>query len=121
MPISQHDSFGVSLLLKGSIMKVADVRLSWSPSVSADVVSQVARVQIDGNEPTTFEVGPSVGEVVIEVKASSSVVFSVESTDSEGESTISELYTFTLGDLVAPQPATNLFHEVLAVRDVVVE
>lgn len=101
-------------------MKVADVRLSWSPSVSLDVVKQVASVTIDGNEPTKFEVGPAVGEVVIEVKASSSVVFSVESTDSEGESSVSELYTFSLGDLVAPQPATSLFHEVLAIRDVVV-
>ena len=102
-------------------MRVADVRLSWSPSVSADVVSQVAKVVVDGNEPTTFELGPSVGEVVIEVNASSSVVFSVESTDSEGETSVSELYTFHLGDLVAPQPATDLFHEILAIRDVVVE
>ena len=102
-------------------MKVADVKLSWSPSVSSDVVKQVVRVAIDGQTPTTFEVGPSVDSVVIEVKASSSAVFSVESTDADGESVVSELYTFALSDLVAPQPATNLFHEIVAVRDVVSE
>jgi hypothetical protein len=108
---------GLSFSKGGDLMKVADVKLSWSPSVSGDVVKQVVRVAIDGQTPTTFEVGPSVDSVVIEVKASSSAVFSVESTDADGESVVSELYTFALSDLVAPQPATNLFHEIVAVRD----
>lgn len=98
--------------------KVADVKLGWTPSVSADVVKQVAKVSIDGAEPTVFEVGPEVNSVAIEVKAVSSVLFFVESTDGENNTVVSESYTFTIGDLEAPQPATNLFHEVVAVRDV---
>jgi hypothetical protein len=99
-------------------MKVADVKLGWRPSVSSDVVKQVASVSIDGAEPTTFEVGPEVDSVMIEVKAVSTVVFSVVSTDTEGNSAVSEQYTFTVGDLEAPQPATELFHEIIGVRDV---
>ena len=98
-------------------MKVADVKLSWSPSISSDVVKQVVSVAIDGQAPTTFEVGPAVDSVVIQVNALSSAVFSVESTDADGESVVSELYTFSVSDLVAPQPATDLFHEIIAVRD----
>lgn len=97
---------------------VADVKLGWTPSVSTDVVKQVAKVSIDGADPTVFEVGPEVNSVQIEVKAVSSVVFTVETTDSENITVVSESYTFTIGDLVAPQPATNLFHEVIAVREV---
>lgn len=97
--------------------KIASVKLSWKPSVSVDAVKQVASVTIDGGEPTTFEVSPPLGEVLIDVKASSSVVFSVETTDSEGMTSISEMYSFVLGDLEAPQPATDLFHEVISVRD----
>lgn len=99
-------------------MKVADVKLSWSPSVSPGVVKQVAKVSIDGAEPTVFEVGPEVESVVVEVKASSSVLFFVETTDDENLTSVSEQYTFTVKDLEAPQPATNLFHEIVGVRDV---
>lgn len=98
--------------------KVADVKLSWSPSVSAGVLKQVAKVAIDGAEPTTFEVGPEVESVVVEVKASSNVVFWVETTDDENLTSVSEQYTFQIKDLEAPLPATNLFHEILGVRDV---
>lgn len=100
------------------MMKVADVKLSWKPSVSPDVVKQVASVSIDSAEPTTFEVGPEVDSVMIEVKAISTVVFFVTSTDAEGNSAVSEQYTFTIGDLEAPQPATTLFHEIVGVREV---
>lgn len=100
-------------------MKVADVKLSWSPSVSAGIIRQVAKVAIDGAEPTALEVGPEVESVVIEVKASSSVVFWVETTDDENFTVISEQYTFQVKDLDSPLPATNLFHEIIAVRDLV--
>lgn len=98
--------------------KVADVKLGWTPSVSPGITKQVAKVAIDGAEPTTFEVTPEVQSVTIEVKASSSVVFWVETTDDENLTSVSEQYTFQIKDLEAPLPATNLFHEVVGVRDV---
>jgi hypothetical protein len=99
-------------------MKVADVKLSWVASVSTDVVKNILSVSIDGGEPTVSELTPEVVSAVIEVNAESSVVFSVTTVDREGMEAVSETYTFTLGDLVAPQPVTGLFHEVVAVRDV---
>jgi hypothetical protein len=98
-------------------MKVADVKLSWVASVSTDVVKNILSVAIDGNEPTLSELSPEVTSAVIEVNAQSSVVFSVTTVDSEGLQSVSSVYTFTLGDLEAPQPVTNLFHEIVAVRD----
>jgi len=99
-------------------MNVADVKLTWKPSVSSDVTKQEVSVAIDGGEATVMEVGKEVESVVVEVNASQSVVFSVTSFDSEGLSTVSEQYTFSLGDLESPQPATFLAHEVVAIRDV---
>jgi hypothetical protein len=99
-------------------MKVADVKLIWTPSVSDDVVKQVVSVSIDGAEPTLIEVGPEVQSVMTEVLASQSVVFSVSTTDAEGFTTVSELYSFAVGNLEAPQPATFLAHEVVAIREV---
>ncbi len=99
-------------------MKVADVKIGWVASVSTDVVKSILSVSIDGAEPSTSELTPEVVSAVIEVKAQSSVVFSVTTVDAEGLQSVSETYTFTLGDLEAPQPVTGLFHEVVAVRDV---
>lgn len=96
--------------------KVADIRLGWTRSPSTDVTKQVVLVTIDGAE-TTAEVGPDIQEWMITVNASKSVQFKVDSYDSEGNHTVSEVYSFVLGDLEAPQPATGLFHEVVAVRD----
>jgi hypothetical protein len=96
--------------------KVADVKLGWSPSVSADVVSQVVHFTVDGN-PREVTLTREVAELMIEVKASTGVQFFVTSLDSEGQESSSEVYTFVLGDLEPPIPATGLFHEVVAVRD----
>jgi hypothetical protein len=67
---------------------------------------------------TKTEHGRDVQEVVVAVSASASVQFKVVVFDTEGLTATSETYSFALGDLEAPLPATNLFHEVLAVRDV---
>ncbi len=98
-------------------MKVADVKLSWVKSPSADVSKVKAVVSNDGSETTT-EFGPEVEQFTIVVAASKSVQFKVIVTDTEGLEATSETYTFTLGDLTAPQPASNLFHEVVGIRDV---
>ena len=95
---------------------IADVRLGWSPSVSSDVVEQLVKLTVDGL-PREITLTREVSELMIQVEASTGVQFSVTSVDSEGNETASEIYTFALGDLVPPQPATGLFHEVVAVRD----
>jgi hypothetical protein len=101
-------------------MRVADVKLSWKPSVSTDVASQRVVVSIDGQETLNADVSATTEEMMIEVNAQSSVVFAVFTTDFEGNESQSESYTFTIGDLEAPQPASLLGHEIVAVRDVVV-
>ena len=97
--------------------KVADVKIGWVASVSTDVVKNILSVAIDGNEPTVSELSPEVVSAIIEVNAQSSVIFSVTTVDAEGLQSVSETYTFTLGDLEAPQPVTGLFHEIVAIRD----
>lgn len=97
--------------------KVADVKLSWTKSPSADVKTVSVVVNNNGTE-TTADFGPEVESFNIVVSASSSVSFKVQVTDSEGLTATSSTYTFTLGDLETPLPATNLKHEVVAVRDV---
>lgn len=97
-------------------MKIAMVRLSWTKSPSMDIDRVELRVVINGNETlTTF--GNEIEEFVTEINANSNVSFSLKVFDSEGKEASSETYTFGLGDLENPLPPTNLFHEVLSVRD----
>lgn len=97
-------------------MKVATVKIGWSRSPSADVVSRKLELTKNG-ETTTIDLGPEVSEYTIEVAALGAVQFRTTVFDSEGNEATSEVYTFTLGDLEAPQPDTGLFHEVVEVRD----
>ncbi len=101
-------------------MKVADVKLSWKKSVSADVGKIDIKVTINGNETST-ELGPEVESFMIEVAALGVVSFLIVTHDTEGNQATSEAYTFSLGDLEAPQPATDLFHEIVGIRDVPTE
>ncbi len=98
-------------------MKVADVKLNWKKSISADIEKVVLTVTVDGTETVT-ELGKDVEEFMIVMNANGTCQFSVDTFDSEGLHTTSTVYTFTLGDLEAPQPATDLFHEVVGVRDI---
>lgn len=97
--------------------KVADVKLSWTKSATADIKKVSVVVSNNGTE-TTADFGPEVESFNIVVQASSSVNFKVVVTDSEGLTATSSVYSFTLSDLEAPQPATNLKHEVVGIRDV---
>lgn len=98
-------------------MKVADVKLFWQKSVSGDV--EKAQVTVTNNGTVTVaDLGPEVEDFVIEVQAGGSVSFKVVTFDKEGLQSTSETYSFTLGDLEPPQPATLLGHEVVGVRDV---
>lgn len=98
-------------------MKVADIRLFWTKSPSADVDHVEVTVTQNGTQ-TVNQFGPEVEEFQIVAQASSSVQFQVDTFDTEGNKATSVVYGFTLGDLESPLPATNLGHEILGVRDV---
>jgi hypothetical protein len=97
-------------------MRVADVKLTWRKSPSQDLKSQKMILTIDGTE-TTSEFGPDVEEVMIVVKPAQTFTFQVVTTDSEGLEATSVSYTFTVGDLETPLPATDLAHVIVAIRD----
>jgi hypothetical protein len=96
--------------------KVADVKLGWTKSPSADVSKVEISVTINGAETKT-EIDPAAESFMVVVRAGGVVSFTIATFDSEGNQATSEVYTFTLGDLESPLPATNLFHEVVGVRD----
>lgn len=95
---------------------VGVIKLSWKKSPSLDIERVNIVVNNDGTETTT-EVGPEVQDFMIEVGANKTCSFKIVSFDTEGKQATSESYTFTLGDLVDPLPATDLSHEVVSVRD----
>lgn len=96
--------------------KVADVKLTWTKSVSADIERVEIRVTQNGTETLT-ELGPEVEQFMIEAGPHASVAFAIDTYDAEGNKATSQVYTFTLGDLEMPLAATNLSHEITAIRD----
>lgn len=96
--------------------KIATVKLGWKKSPSADIDRVELIVLKDGTETTT-RLGPEVEEFLIEVQASTGVSFRIDTFDTEGYKAASEIYSFMLGDLEDPQPATELYHEVVSVRE----
>lgn len=97
--------------------KVADVKLKWKRSVSADVVKVELFINNNGTE-IVQEVGPEVEEFQVVVQAVSTVSFKIVVTDDEGLTSTTEIASKTFGDLAAPQPPTELGFEIIAVRDV---
>lgn len=98
-------------------MKVADVRLYWTPSLSSDIAKQVVNVTI-GDSISTFDLLPGAVEHRIEVTSNSSFSFSVDSIDVEGNRIASVTYSSNVGDLEVPLPATDLGSEIMGVREV---
>lgn len=96
--------------------KVADIKLMWSKSPSSDI-DRVNIVVTNNGTETTTELGPEVEDFAIVVQASGAASFKIVTFDTEGKQATSELYSFTLGDLEDPLPATNLTHEVMGIRD----
>ena len=96
--------------------KVADVKLMWTKSPSSDVKSVKIVVTNNGSETTT-ELGPEVEDFQVVVQPMGTVQFKIVTFDSEGLQSTSETYSFSLGDLEAPLPATNLTHQVVGIRD----
>ena len=99
-------------------MKVADIKLSWKRSPSSDIKSVKVVFSANGSETTVDTESPDVQELAVTVSANSNCSFKIVTTDNEGLVATSEVYSFNLGDLEAPLPATNLSHVVVAIRDI---
>ena len=98
-------------------MKVADIKLGWTKSPSADI-DRVEVFLTKNGSTTMVEFGPEVQEYMVTIDAMSVVSFKIVTWDTEGFSAESEVHNFSLGDLENPQPASGLFHEIVGVRDV---
>ena len=97
--------------------RVADVKLGWTKSPSSDVKS-VQLVITKDDADTTIDVEATAESFQVTVEALKTVSFKVVTKNADGLVATSDSYTFTLDSLEAPLPASNLFHQVLAVRDV---
>lgn len=97
--------------------RLADVRLGWTKSPSPNIVKQTVKVWVDGNE-SSVDAGPEIESVTITAKAFSTIRFQVVVRNSDGLEATSVDYSITLDSLENPQPATGLFHDILAVREV---
>lgn len=97
--------------------KVADIRLFWVKSPSSDIVRQRVMLTINGTTTQT-DLDPAAEQLMIEVQALGVVSFHIVTFDAENNQVTSETWSFTVGDLELPLPATNLGHEIVAIRDV---
>lgn len=97
-------------------MRVANVRLFWVRSPSADVSRSQLVLNVNGTE-TVVDMGPDVQEFVMDVTAQSNVRFRIDVWDAEGQKASSAEFAFTLGDLETPIPPSGLGMEILSVRD----
>ncbi len=95
---------------------LAKIRLFWKRSVTSGPLTRKLTVSNNG-ETIVVELPIELEEYQIEVKAFGVVVFSTEVTDDEGMVTSSATFSFTLGDLTAPQPDTDLGFEILEIVD----
>lgn len=98
-------------------MKVATVKLGWKKSVTADI-SKVKLSITNGGVTTQTDLPPETEEFTIKVNAATPFSFVLVAVDSDGSEASSVTYSHTLGDLEAPQPPTDLFHEIVSVDDV---
>jgi len=97
-------------------VKQATIRFYWSRSASGDVTAQRLEVTKDGVK-SVFDLPAELEEFVTEVNAKASVLFRVTAIDGDGNEGPSDTFDFTLSDLTAPLPLTNLGFEVLAIND----
>jgi len=98
-------------------VKQARVRIGWTRSASADVTSREIEITKNG-ETTVVSIGPEAESYELDIVAMSAVNVRTKVYDAEGNFMYSETYTVALGDLEAPAPDTEFFHEILSVVDV---
>ena len=98
-------------------MMVADVKVSWVPSVSTDVLSQVVLLKTtDGGVLSEVVLGVEVDSVVLE-GLSQKTDYVVVHTVTDGTQDASVSLQFNLGDLEAPRPVSGLSVEVVRVYE----
>jgi hypothetical protein len=99
-------------------MMVADVKVSWVPSVSTDVVSQLVEVKtLAGEVVFSATLVPEVVEAVVE-NLSEKTDYLVVVTVTDGTSSAVASLQFNLGDLTPVQPVSGVAVEIVAVRNV---
>lgn len=99
-------------------MKVADCRFSWKKSVSTDVSKVTILLNTNGVEQETELPGADLESFDMTFNANASGTFAVKTFDGEGNVTVSQSISWSVGNLEAPAPATDLAFQILAVRDV---
>ena len=95
-------------------MKLADVTLRWK---NPPGIVKTQLFIINNGVTTEREYDPSVLETQITMQASTSCQYRVVTFNVNGDFEQGGVYSFTLNDLVKPQPATCLSHEVGNIRD----
>lgn len=99
-------------------MKVADVLVFWTPSVSTDVAQQQVALKLASGEVVSEVVlDPSVDRVQFD-GLQQSTDYVVVHTVTDGVNSAVATLQFNLGDLEAPMPVTGLGYSVVSVRDV---
>lgn len=102
-------------------MKEADFKLSWKRSPSADVVKQNLTIAVDGVS-RDLEFGADTQELLLVLRANSSIVVTATVTDSEGQTSDPISFSSTIGDLETPAPPSDFRLDMVgSPRDVVEE
>lgn len=96
--------------------KRVNVTFKWTPSPSTDLVKRILTIQIN-DDVQTIELPPTAVETIAKVPAGANVSFHTQVIDNEGLEGTSVNTTFTVGDLVAPLPDTDLTFEFGTVED----
>tara|TARA_Y100000385_G_C12695400_1_gene468188 strand:- start:67 stop:516 length:450 start_codon:yes stop_codon:yes gene_type:complete len=99
-------------------MKVARVEATWTPSVSADVVSQTVVVMNETIGSGIFEqtVSAEADSVMFEIPEKNSVTITVSAFDGTYTSDPAS-YTFMVEDLTKPLPPASVFATIVEVID----
>jgi len=98
-------------------MKIATCKLSWTPSVSDDVIKQFLKVSyVDGGDVVDGVLDPNVSEYSFDVPEKSSIVCVLVSSDGTNKSAPAIL-TETVPDLTPPVAPTNFKLEIVDVKD----
>lgn len=100
-------------------MKLADIKVSWIPSPSPDVVGiKIFLKNLETQAETVVELPPeSASHVFKELKEKMSYLVTVRLTD--GTNHVDTTAQIDIPDLEKPQPVTNLGFEIVKVYDLV--
>lgn len=99
-------------------MKLALIKVSWTPSVSQDVrVQKFVVSDLDGELLLSKDLEPQVASEFIELPEKTRVLVSLVVNDGVYDS-VPATVEVVVDDLTAPQPVTNLTYEIVEVKDV---